>query len=107
VGVAAPLIVGAMIAGGTAYTVKSQNDAANASKKALNDLGDGQQRIADEQAKQLALAPKPTPQDNYAADRAKQLNSLRQGIAATMKSAPGGGSAPVVSAPTLKTKLGQ
>jgi hypothetical protein len=92
--------------GATVYQAKTQSDSAKASRNSMNDMATQQKAAADEQMQQMALQPKTAPQDNAAAERLKKLNSMRMGIAATMKSSQGG-SAPVVAAPTLKTKLGQ
>ncbi|HEX4046671.1 MAG TPA: hypothetical protein VH309_02495 [Elusimicrobiota bacterium] len=54
----------------------------------------------------IALQPQVTPGDNFAATKAAQLQSLRQGVAATLKTGPGGGPTAIYS-PTLKSKMGQ
>lgn len=71
-----------------------------AERKIKDQLAAQEKRTA-ELKTQMALQPKITQSDNFAADKLKSLNSLRMGMATTMT---GAGS---LTQPTaLKTKLG-
>jgi hypothetical protein len=92
---------------GTAVAARTAQGVATAPQNAANAASEAAAKQNQAQAdllNQIKLQPQVVQPDNFQATKNRQLNSLRMGIAATMKY---GGAAPITAAPTLKTKLGQ
>lgn len=89
----------------TARTAQGIVTAPENARKAADDAAAKQNKAEADLLEQMKLQPQAVAPDNFAATKRRQLDSLRMGIASTMKYS--GGAAPSVSTPTLKTKLGQ
>jgi len=98
---------------GAVWNFISQKGATNAAKNAANNAINQQQQFEQNLLKQQQLQPTPTPPDNFLAQKAAQLSSLRMGIVANMTAgkkrnvANAALNTPTLTAPPLKTKSGQ